>query len=102
MCCVDPAEYPRGPSYVCFDASPLIHYADARRIPELASWFDYGSCFTAQVILEREIPRGLKHHPTSKAILEAKWLQSASVLEDDFEFIVNLRQLWVSAGDQDF
>jgi predicted nucleic acid-binding protein len=99
---VNPLDLPRGSGYVCFDTSPLIDYAKIDGLPELAGWFSNGTCFTADVVTKVEIPRGLASHPKNQAILDAPWLTSVPVYDEDLAFIVELRELWGSSGTEDY
>jgi hypothetical protein len=82
--------WPAGPSYVCFDATALIHCAATGYLDELGSWFLSGA-FTAQHIMDVEIRRAAARYPKNMAVCAAPWLTAVAV--DDPEDLANFAWL---------
>lgn len=94
---------PQGPGYVCFDASPLIAYADADQLVWLNTWFGGGVAFTADVVTKVELVKNLKRFPKNKEIVSQPWLRSVPVEEDeDVKLVAQLRRLWGSEEGRDW
>jgi hypothetical protein len=66
-------------SAVCFDTSPLIDLNNAGVLDQVAAWFPEGSCFTAPIIINKELPKSLLKHPQNKAIVNAPWLTTVPI-----------------------
>lgn len=93
---------PTGPSYVCFDATALIHCAATGYLNELGSWFPSGA-FTAKHIMDVEIRRAAAKHPTNLAVCRATWLTAVPVEdhEDLAHFAWLLEHHWKSPPGKD-
>lgn len=92
---------PQGSGYVCFDASPLISYANIGELTWLTTWF-VGCGFTADVVTAVELKKNLASHPQSADILALPWLRSHSVEEEeDLQLVAQLRRIWGSAHGRD-
>ena len=94
-------DLPQGPGHVCFDASPLIQFADANALATLATWF-HPRAFTASVITKVELVKNLPAYPQNAEILKLPWLHAIDVdEEDDLRLISELRRLWGSKQGRD-
>ena len=79
----------------------LIHFNKVGHLDLLEKWLG-PQVFTANVITEQELRRGLAHHPENRAILDADWLVPVSVDEmDDIALVASLRRRWGSKDDRD-
>jgi predicted nucleic acid-binding protein len=94
-------DLPRGLGHVCFDASPLIHFADAGELAWLGTWFQ-PRAFTAEVVTAIELPKGKGKYAGVDEILVLPWLQSVQVeREEDVRFVARLLALWGSDPGRD-
>lgn len=94
-------EIQRGAAQVCFDATPLILFADAGVLSTLTTWFG-PLAYTAAVVTEVELKKNLEGHPQNREILKLPWLHSVPLEEDDdLRFVADLRRLWGSKTGRD-
>lgn len=97
----DTVALPTGPGFVCLDAMVLIHFNRVGRLKVLRDWLG-PRVFTANVITEQELRRGLPRHPENRAILDSEWLFPVPVDEmEDIALVASLRRRWGSKDDQD-
>jgi predicted nucleic acid-binding protein len=90
-----------GPGFVCLDAMVLIHFNRVGSLKVLRDWLG-PRVFTANVITEQELRRGLPCHPENKAILDSEWLFPVPVDGiEDIALVASLRRRWGSQDDQD-
>jgi hypothetical protein len=94
--------WPTGAGYVCFDTTALIHSAATGYLAELGSWFPRGA-FTARHIMEVEVGRAAKAHPSNLAVPQASWLQAVPVEDpvDLFQLAWLLDHHWKSPPGKD-
>jgi predicted nucleic acid-binding protein len=70
---------PTGSAWVCFDTTALIHFNAIGELDTLGAWFP--RAFAPSVVIEEEIRNHLANYPKNQAILDASWLEAATVTE---------------------
>jgi predicted nucleic acid-binding protein len=70
---------PTGSAWVCFDTTALIHFNAIGQLKTLGAWFP--RAFAPAVVIEEEIRNHLAAYPKNQAILDASWLEAATVTE---------------------
>jgi hypothetical protein len=86
----------RGPTVVCLDAMILMNYAKADLIDVLGSLFTPNSvpvCTSAWVYSE-EIQKPVGRYPENQRILDAGWLLTAPIADDDVVYVDNVVGAW--------
>jgi predicted nucleic acid-binding protein len=96
---VDPAE--EGAGFACFDTTPLLSFARVGRLDILGAWFP--RAFVPNVVMEEEVKAHVGKHPENQEIVDAAWLESVPVEEDeDLELVAYLlEERWASAEGKD-
>jgi hypothetical protein len=87
---------PRGVEYVCFDATPLIGYADSDHLTLLSPWFG-PTAYVPAVVTDYELQKDLATYPQNQVIIDAPWLKPVPLVEpDDHQLANTLQQMWKS------
>ncbi len=91
---------PTGSAWVCFDTTALIHFNAIGELDTLGAWFP--SAFAPAVVIEEEIRAHLHTYPKNQAILEASWLQTASITEPSaLQDVANIHRRYGRQAGQD-
>jgi hypothetical protein len=94
---------PRGSTVVCLDAMILIGYAEAGLVETLGLFFDRVGveAYTSAWLYENEIKIPAVKYPNSNRILNASWLKTAPVVDEDVLYVQNLLDAWGSDAGRD-
>lgn len=94
---------PRGSSVLCLDAMILIGYAEADLVDTLATLLDRAgvAVYTSEWLYENEIKAPLAKYPHNQRVLDADWLKTAPVTDEDIVYVQNLLDAWGSATGRD-
>jgi predicted nucleic acid-binding protein len=94
-------DLPRGARHVCFDATPLIAYADSGHLTLLSTWFG-PTAYVPAVVTEYELQKNLADYPQNQSIVDAPWLKPVPLIEpDDHQLANTLQQMWKSEKGRD-
>lgn len=94
---------PRGASVLCLDAMILIGYAEADLVDTLGGFFGETGALacTSAWLYNHEISAPVGTHPANRRVLEAEWLNTASVVDEDIVYVQNLLEVWGSETGRD-
>ncbi len=91
---------PTGSAWVCFDTTALIHFNAIGELDTLGAWFH--RAFAPSVVIEEEIRGHLATYPKNQAILDAPWLEAASITEPPaLQDVANIHRRYGRQAGQD-
>ncbi len=91
---------PTGSEWACFDTTALIHFNSIGQLDTLGVWFP--RAFAPTVVIEDEIRDHLAKYPANQAIVEATWLEAASITDPaDLRDVAEIHKRYGRKAGQD-
>lgn len=91
----------QGTGFACFDTTALLTFARVNRVDLLGEWFP--QAFVPNIVIEEEVEPHIGRYPENRAIVDAAWLNVASVEEgEDLKLVAYLLEdRWASEDGKD-